>query len=112
MGTIRYQTLVKQTLQQYAEFLSQPPTPPYQAVTVFDDEHRHYLLRKLGWTPKRRIRQTVVHVALHDEKIWIEEDWTEEGIATYFLERGVPEEDIVLAFQPPQFRQRTTATTR
>ena len=40
-------------------------------------------------------------------KIWIEEDWTEEGVATYFLEHGVPNQDIVLGFQPPQMREYT-----
>jgi hypothetical protein len=40
-------------------------------------------------------------------KIWIEEDMTEDGIATYFLEQGVPREDIVLAFHPPFIRPLT-----
>jgi len=40
-------------------------------------------------------------------KIWIEEDMTEDGIATYFLEQGVPREDIVLAFHPPFMRPLT-----
>ena len=37
----------------------------------------------------------------------IEEDWTEEGIATDLLEAGVPHEDIVLAFHPPEKRPLT-----
>jgi len=40
-------------------------------------------------------------------KIWIEEYMTEEGIATYFLEQGVPRENIVLAFHPPFMRPLT-----
>jgi len=105
MDTLKhYQTLIKQALKEYACFLTLPPKPPYEVIVAFDDERHQYLLRKLGWTKKKRIRQTVLHVAIYNGKIWIEEDWTEEGIATYFLEQGVPSKDIVLGFQPPQMR--------
>jgi hypothetical protein len=40
-------------------------------------------------------------------KFWIEEDWTEEGVATELLEAGVPSSDIVLAFHEPAMRQHT-----
>ena len=36
---------------------------------------------------------------------------TEEGIATDLLEAGVPKEDIVLAFQPPDVRRFTEFAT-
>jgi hypothetical protein len=39
--------------------------------------------------------------------IYIEEDWTEEGIATELLREGVPKEDIVLAFYDPETRKLT-----
>ncbi|GAB1544880.1 hypothetical protein NUACC21_75560 [Scytonema sp. NUACC21] len=40
-------------------------------------------------------------------KIWIEEDWTEDGVATDFLQKGIAPEEIVLAFHPPHVRQYT-----
>ena len=40
-------------------------------------------------------------------KIWIEEDMTEDGLATELVEAGVPKEDIVLAFNPPDRRHLT-----
>jgi hypothetical protein len=46
-------------------------------------------------------------VRLCHGKFWIEDDMTEEGIATDLLQAGVPKEDIVLAFQPPEARQFT-----
>ena len=48
-----------------------------------------------------------LYIALKDDKIWIEEDLTEDGIATYFIEHGIPKKDIVLAFHPPEMRQHT-----
>ena len=103
----RYQTLIKQALQEYAGFMQVPPEHPYRVALLFDDEHREYLLRNIGWTKKKRIWHTALHVSIYNGKIRIEEDWTEDGIATYFLEHGVPNQDIVLGFQPPEMRQYT-----
>jgi hypothetical protein len=50
---------------------------------------------------------TRISTWLHGEKIWIEKDTTEDGIATDLVREGVPPEDIVLAFQPPGMRQYT-----
>lgn len=104
MDTMRHQQIIKEALQEYASYLMQPPTPSYRVVFVFDDEHHEYLLRTIGWTTNRRIRQTVLHLSIHDGKIWIEEDWTEDGIVTYLVTHGVPPQEIVLAFQPPESR--------
>ena len=46
-------------------------------------------------------------ISLQNKKIWIESDGTEEGIATHFLDAGVPKDDIVLAFHSPRKRPYT-----
>lgn len=61
----------------------------------------------MGWKDMRRVWNTIVYVRLHNDKIWIEEDWTEDGIATDLLAAGVPKEDIVLAFHHPEIRPLT-----
>ncbi|MGK7944818.1 MAG: element excision factor XisI family protein, partial [Microcystaceae cyanobacterium] len=38
---------------------------------------------------------------------YIEEDWTEEGIANDLLREGIPKTDIVLAFHDPETRKFT-----
>jgi hypothetical protein len=48
-----------------------------------------------------------VYVRIRDNKFWIEEDWTEEGIATDLVRAGVAKEDIVLAFHEPKMRHYT-----
>ncbi|MFO5437454.1 MAG: element excision factor XisI family protein, partial [Dolichospermum sp.] len=48
-----------------------------------------------------------VHIRIKNDKIYIEEDWTQEGIATELLREGVPKEDIVLAFHDPETRKFT-----
>lgn len=105
MGHLNHYTqLIKQALTEYAALLNSPPQPDYEVTLAFDDERCQYLLRRLGWTATGRLRQTDLHVSLRNDKIWIEEDWTEEGIATWFMEHGVPPQDIVLGFQPPLLR--------
>ncbi|MHC5778538.1 element excision factor XisI family protein, partial [Nostoc sp.] len=42
-----------------------------------------------------------------DDKIWIQRDFTEEGIANQLVELGVPTTDIVLGFRSPYVRQFT-----
>jgi hypothetical protein len=74
---------------------------------VFDEVNDHYLLLYLGWDRDRRVWQTALHVRLHADKIWVEVDETEQGIATQLLRAGVPREDIVLAFHPPELRHLT-----
>ncbi len=106
-----YQNIIKTFLTNYSRLLTAPPPLPFNVVLAFDDQQNQYLLRELGWEKNRRIRRTVLHIAIQNDKIWIEEDWTEEGIATYLLEQGVPNQDIVLGFQPPEMRTLTEFAT-
>ena len=102
-----YAQLIKEALTKYAELITSRPNPNYELVRLFDDETHQYMLRKLGWSNNGRVQYIPLHVALRDSKIWIEEDWTEDGIATYFLEKGVPPEHIVLGFYDPLTREDT-----
>ena len=99
--------LVKRLLQEYERLYNLQPTPGVETFVVFDEERDHYLLMSLGWMEERRVRRVVLYVRLRNGKFWIEEDWTEEGIATALLRGGVPREDIVLGFQPPARRPLT-----
>lgn len=73
----------------------------YDMQRVIDDKNGHYLLLRIGWDGMKRKYSTLLHLDIKNEKIWIQEDYTEEGIATDLLELGVTKEDIVLAFQAP-----------
>ena len=48
-----------------------------------------------------------IHISIKDGKIWIERDFTEEGIPHQLVELGVPKSDIVLGFRSPYVRQFT-----
>lgn len=99
-----YRNLIKQYLKQYAELMDSQPVAGLETVLSFDDEHNQYMLLKMGWPQGRRIRHTLLHVSIQHGKISIEEDMTEEGVANFLASQGVPDEDVVLGFQPPSMR--------
>ncbi|MDJ0547721.1 MAG: element excision factor XisI family protein, partial [Microcystis sp. M49637_WE12] len=48
-----------------------------------------------------------IHIRIKNERVYIEQDWTEIGITSQLLEAGIPKEDIVLAFHDPASRKLT-----
>ncbi|MEA5535692.1 XisI protein [Crocosphaera sp. XPORK-15E] len=78
---------------------------------VLDPKGDHYLLLHTGWRGNSRTHGCSIHLDIKDGKIWIQHDGTEVGIATMLLEKGVPKEDIVLAFHSPYMRQFTEFST-
>jgi hypothetical protein len=53
------------------------------------------------------VHGAVIHIDLIGEKVWVQYDGTEEGVATELVEAGVPKESIVLGFRPPEIRPYT-----
>lgn len=102
-----YRNLIKNGLEKRRARWSQARNDGVETVCAFDDEHGSYLLLFIGWRDDRRVEKTMLNVRLHDGKIWIETDDTEDGFATELLKAGVPNTDIVLAFHPPHLRQYT-----
>ncbi|MEZ4656380.1 MAG: XisI protein [Caldilineaceae bacterium] len=102
----KYRNLVRRILTEYAE-ISNRDAGDVKTDVLFDDENDRYMLFRTGWWRKKRIHSATVYIRLIQDKIWIEEDWTEDGIATDLLEAGVPKSDIVLAFHPPELRPLT-----
>lgn len=106
----RYRTIIKSLMSEFVDIVTRQPRRGGQEVDTycaFDDERGQYLLMTVGWSGDRRVRGTTLYVRLHDGKFWVEEDWTEDGIATALVRAGVPRHDIVLAFHPPAMRPHT-----
>jgi hypothetical protein len=78
-----------------------------QTETVFAPEGDHYLLVNVGWDGRRRIHGCLVHIDIINEKVWIQRDGLEEGIALELVAAGIPKEHIVLGFQPADVRPYT-----
>lgn len=104
---VEYRRLIKSLLFEFASWANRTPPLNHETVCAFDEERDHYVLLNVTWGQYRCVRGAQVFVRLRNGKIWVEEDWTEDGIATRLLERGVPKDDIVLAFHPPEMRPYT-----
>lgn len=78
-----------------------------QAQTIFDTERDHYQLIYVGWRDQQRVYGPVLHLDIVDNKIWIQQDGTEVGIDNELVELGVPKQDIILGFDPPNLRHLT-----
>ncbi|MEZ4827690.1 MAG: XisI protein [Bacteroidia bacterium] len=102
----RYQQIIKDTIRKYARS-DNPAFEEFETQIVFDDAHGHYYLVDVGWNKMKRIHGFTLHLDLRQDKIWIQQDWTEEGVAEDLIEAGVPKSDIVLAFHAPYKRPYT-----
>jgi len=103
----QYSGLIKRILAEYVELCNRRPDPNVETFLIVDEAKAHYIWMNLGWQNGDRITGITVYVRIRDGKFWIEEDWTEDGIATDLVRAGVPKEDIVLAFHAPEMRQYT-----
>ena len=103
----QYRALLEKILQAHADLMNSQPVPGEEVDCVFDEQRDHYLLLKYGWPRGKPTHYTKLHARLHNDKIWIEADLTEEGLATELVEAGIPKEDIVLAFHAPEMRPLT-----
>jgi len=105
--TTHYRRLIKDLLTKHADLVSRQLETGMQTRLIFDDERNEYLWLQIGWTNQHHVHGATLHIRLHNGKIWIEQDWTEDGIATELLKAGVPKNDIVLAFHEPEMRAMT-----
>lgn len=101
-----YQNIIKEILRNYAD-ISNSPNTEVKTTTVFDELNHRYVLLTYGRENKKRIHSCWVDVEITNEKFYIHFDGTEEGIATEFLKKEVPKNDIVLAFKSPEMRKYT-----
>ena len=99
--------LIKQILNSHVELCRNQTRSELETLLISDDEKLHYILMNLGWQKGDRVVGMTVYVRIVDGKFWVEEDWTERGIAVELMAAGIPKDDIVLAFHEPQMRPYT-----
>ncbi|NEO84260.1 MAG: XisI protein [Spirulina sp. SIO3F2] len=98
-----YRQIIQEILAEHSKI-----KPVYGDITMklmFDVERDRYQLLRTGWLDERRVYGALIHIDLEDEKIWIQYDGTEVGVANELVEQGIPNTDIVLAYHSPLMRQ-------
>jgi hypothetical protein len=101
----KYRYLIRSILTEYTQV-------PYaygdlRLETVFDTGSDRYLVVVLGRENGRRVHSCLIHVELIEGKIFIQQDGTEQGVATELVQAGVPKDCIVLGFRSPELRKHT-----
>jgi XisI protein len=74
---------------------------------IFDPETDRYLILSEGWKNQQHLHSCLIHVEIINERVWIQLDNTEDGIAEELIAAGIPKQDIVLGFHEPEIRPYT-----
>ncbi len=80
-----YRQVIQEWLKAQSAFDNRVGQGTLETQTILDPVNDRYLLLRSGWQDKKRIRSIIVYMRLHNGKIWIEEDWTEEGVTPALL---------------------------
>jgi hypothetical protein len=88
--------IVKQVILQYAAL--RPSHGDIRLDAVFDETRDRFALVQVGWDRGRRIRGLLLYITLADDKVCIEYDGMEHGIVDDLIQRGLAEDQIVLAY--------------
>lgn len=104
-----YTDIVKRIIRAYGAV--HPSVGDIRVETICDDAQGHYELVYSGWNRSTRVHGPVLHLDVHDGKVWVEHDGTSPGVVDDLLAAGIPAEHIVLAFQPPNARPHTGFAT-
>lgn len=111
--TSKNRKIIEKLLSRYVEYLRgsnlpvQPGTESTNHELILEKKNDHYLLVETGWLEEKRIYDVLIHIDIINEKIWIQRDGTEEGIADELVTMGVRTEQIVLAYKSLPRRQIT-----
>ena len=102
-----YAAIVRETLSKSPYYVYGSKNKDIETELICDDTKGQYMLLDIGWRDGKRAFNPIVYARIKNDKIWLEEDWTENGITDDLLRAGVPKEDIVLAFHSPEKRPYT-----
>lgn len=100
-----YRKYIQDVINEYSIY--KPAYGEVEIEAVIDLSSDHYEVITIGWNHDQRIHGWILHIDIKNEKIWIQHDGTEEGIANRLVDVGIPKEDIVLAFHAPSKRKFT-----
>lgn len=104
MEKLNYYDLIEKILQQYSTITVGEGT---EIELIIDRSNGHYLVIFIGWRDQIQVYGSLIHIDIKEDRIWIQRDGTQEGIAQQLVEAGVPPSDIVLGYRSPFVRQFT-----
>jgi XisI protein len=98
-----YRQIIEDILTAHSQI--QPVYGEIEMELIFDNTRNRYQVLRAGWLQKKRVYGVLIHIDLKGDKMWIQYDGTEVGVANELVEQGIPKEDIVLAYHSQFIRQ-------
>lgn len=104
METIeKYQKILAEYIRELAS--AWPRNSGEDIYAVCDEAARHYLLVCYGWSERGHFHSTPIHLELKGDKVWIQENLTDQEIDYDLIAAGIPKDHIVLGVIPPEYRK-------
>ena len=100
-----FPVIVRTIIDHYAQFKS--AVGEIDTEVIIDEAKGHFELMRSGWIKGRRVHGCLIHIDIRGDKIWIQHDGTEDGVANELVAAGIPKDKIVLAFKSPEMRKFT-----
>jgi len=101
----RYRQIARDLIQDYSQH--KVSHGEIETEGVIDSASDHYEVIQIGWDRGNRVHGMIIHFDIIDGKFWVQYDGTDRPIAAELQAAGVPKEDIVLAWHPPDVRKLT-----
>jgi hypothetical protein len=98
----KYQKFILESLREYAKIKYSNVDAVNQLVA--DKKNHQYQIMTVGWDNGTFIHDCPIHLAIINNKIWIQWNMTEIDFGKVFVDRGVPKSDIVIGFLAPEIR--------
>lgn len=85
-----------------------PSNEEMETLLIIDDQRGQYLLFSDGWQNNRRLYNCFLHLEVKPNgRLYLRHDGTNLEIANKLLCKGIPKDQIVLAFHAPYRRALT-----
>lgn len=98
----KYQKFILEILDEYAKIKYANIQGENQLIA---DKTRHqYQIVTIGWDNGKFIHDCPIHLAIIQNKIWIQWNMTDIDLGQQLFEKGVPKSEIVIGFLPPEVR--------
>lgn len=87
-----------------SEFVEEFANAPFSVQTqlqnqaVTDTIHNHFQVVTMGWDKGQFVFDIVLHFDIKDNKIWIQQNWTDILLDQELVKRGVAATDIKVGF--------------
>jgi hypothetical protein len=106
MDTVEtYRKIVLDTLRQYITIKYAYGDIHNEA--LFDLQADRYIIMSVGWQGITRVHGCLIHIDIIQDKVWIQRDGTEGGVANELVSNGIPKDHIVLGYKEPEIRKFT-----